>query len=83
MNEKIVRMLRAYERDPDDALIGEWRLEADAGALHEIFGLGSIDETYGSWPVAAQHVRELQTFVLGHEIDLSHFDYFVEAELEE
>jgi hypothetical protein len=78
----VLRSLVGYERDPVDALVGEWGLRGISLAeLQALFGAAADDPMYGSWPVRPEHVERLARAV-DHEIDLTTFDYFVEATAE-
>jgi hypothetical protein len=75
----ITRVLVAYERDPGEDLVGEWMLKGiDAAELRRLFGARDDDPMYDCWPVAREHVERL-TVAVDHELDLEHYDYFVEA----
>lgn len=72
-------VLIAFEKDPGEALIGEWPLDGISLAeLQQMFGLPVDEPLYDSYPVRAVDVPRLQE-TLSHEIDLEAFDYFVEA----
>jgi hypothetical protein len=72
-------VLIAFERDPGDALVGEWPLEGiDLTELREMFELPADEPLYDSYPVRAVDVPRLQETV-SHKIDLDAFEYFVEA----
>jgi hypothetical protein len=72
-------VLIAFEKDPGDALVGEWPLEGISLAeLQEVFGLPVDEPLYDSYPVRAGDVPRLQETV-SHQIDLEARDYFVEA----
>jgi hypothetical protein len=76
----VQRVLRAFERDPGEALIGTWPLKGiKLVELQELFKLPPDDPMYACYPVETRHVPRLQAAV-SHKIDLEAFDYFVEAD---
>jgi len=80
MNEtKIIRVLRWFEKDPNDSLVGEAELRnITVGELNRIFGEQPNDpKFYACHPVQAQHVPLLQHHTKTF-IDLTRYDYFIE-----
>jgi hypothetical protein len=72
-------VLIAFEKDPGDALVGEWPMEGISLAeLQEMFGLPMDEPLYDSYPVRLGDVPRIQETV-SHQIDLEARDYFVEA----
>jgi hypothetical protein len=79
MEVGITRVLVAFEREPGEELVAEWPLAGlEAPELRELFGAAGDDPMYDCWPVADEHVRRLGR-AAEHAIDLSRYDYFVEA----
>jgi hypothetical protein len=75
----IERVLTAFERDPDDGLVGEWSLQGiELPELQRLFGVLDDDPMYDCFRVEQKHVGRLQQAV-AHQIDLERFEYFVEA----
>jgi hypothetical protein len=73
-------MLRAFERDPRDDLVGEWEIAGVSLAeLQELFGVAPDNPMYDSFPVTEAQSAPLQR-ATGIEIDLHHYDYFVDAD---
>jgi hypothetical protein len=71
-------MLRALQRDPGDALVGEWPIRGlGLPELQELFG--ETNEMYDSYPVRQAQVAALER-ATGITLDLDRYDYFVDAD---
>ena len=74
------RMLRWFEKSTGDSLAGEAELcDVTLPDLQDIFGVPQGDPMYDCWPVRAEHLPALSPYV-PVPIDLTKFDYFVEAD---
>ena len=73
-------MLRWFEQDPGDKLIGEIELiGVSLSDLQKTFQVNSSNPMYDCWKVEEAHLA----FLVRHtnvEINLFKFDYFVEAD---
>jgi hypothetical protein len=75
----VIHTLRWYQREPGDALIGEATLgEVSLLELQGLFRRPELDPMYDCYPVTPSVIATLQRFV-SHRIDLTRYDYFVEA----
>lgn len=73
-------MLRWFEKDPSDNFVGETQLLGlSLPALQSVFGVEAENLMFDSWSVEDAHLEFLAKHV-DVEIDLSKFDYFVEAD---
>lgn len=73
-------MLRAFERDPRDDLVGEWGIAGVSLAdLQELFGVAADNPMYDSFAVSEAQREPLQR-AIGIKIDLHRYDYFVDAD---
>jgi hypothetical protein len=75
----VVRMLRWYERAPHDQLVGETAINAELDELQVLFGVTAVNPMYDCWPVGPTQAAVISA-AAGVPVDLSHFDYFVEAD---
>ena len=77
----VIRVMRWFEKDPDDSLIGETELcHITIDELNEIFGAQPDDpKFYACHPVEPQHLKMLQPHTETF-IDLTRYDYFVECD---
>lgn len=79
---QIERVIEWYEKDPDDALIGEEALRGlSLAELRDLFGIEEVSEDpamFNPYAVEPQHVGRMQKAVT-HRINLDHYDYFVAA----
>ncbi len=73
------RWLRWYELNGNNLVDEEQVTQASLAQLQEIFGTTPDDPMFECYPVAAQHIQRLATFV-SQPIELSRFAYFVEAD---
>ena len=71
-------MLRAYKRDPDDDLVGEWPISGLA--LRDMQALfGEEGEMLDSYPVREEQVQALEN-AARVPLDLDSYDYFVDGD---
>lgn len=76
---KVTRWLRWFERH-DDRFVGEKELRGiTLEELQAMFGVDIENPMYDCFKVEAAHVHSLER-VIDDRIDLTSFDYFVEAD---
>ena len=69
-------LLQGFEKDPGDALIGEWELRgAPLDALRRHFGVP--DNESMTSPIGPDDIAAVEPYLQGHTIDLERGDYFV------
>ena len=75
-----MRVLRWYEKNPRDRLVGQATL-SDVGLpeLQRLFDISVDDQMYDCYPVAQKHKEYLEQHV-DTEINLSKYDYFIECD---
>lgn len=77
---EIQRLVRWFEKEPGEALVGEAELQGiTLPELQALFGVPPTDPMYDCWPVRQEHVSRLSPY-LSVSIKLDLFDYFVEAD---
>jgi hypothetical protein len=76
----IERFIRWFEKDPGDALVGESELsKVSLSSLQKEFGVQPDNPMYDCFSVEPKHLDFLDKYC-DVDIDLSKFDYFIEAE---
>jgi hypothetical protein len=74
-----VRVLRWYEKEPGNELVGEAELlGVSLAELQKLFRVPAADQMYDCYPVDERHIEYLRQCVRS-EINLSKYDYFVEC----
>src|SRR2546423_465294 len=69
-------MFRAFKRETQDDLVGEWPIEGLSLAdIRELFAVSGDDHMYDSFPVTEKQVEPLRK-ATGVAIDLQRYDYF-------
>jgi hypothetical protein len=76
----INRYMAWFEKSPGESFIGKEDLtDITLSELQRIFSVQTDNPMYDCWPVRRKHIRLLQKHVR-HLIDLTMYDYFIEAE---
>lgn len=76
----VVRLLRWFEKDPGDRLVGEAvMLNAELEELQALFNVPSDNPMYDCWPVEPAQAPAISALA-AVPVDLSQFDYYVEAD---
>jgi hypothetical protein len=76
---RAIMLLRWYEKDPKDALVGDMVLEVKLRDLRKWFDLADSDDMIECYPVNSTQAR-LLSGAAKVKIDLDKYDYFVECQ---
>jgi len=76
----IKRVLRWYQKNPGDELVGEAEMqEVSLTDLQKLFEIQLDDPMYECYPVTQKHIEYLRQHI-DAEIDITKHDYFVECD---
>lgn len=74
------RLVRWYEKDPGNAMVGEAYLhDITLSKLQALFNVPAENPMYDCWPVRPEHLSALIPH-LSVQMELDRYEYFVEAD---
>jgi len=72
------RYIQWYDKVTERAVGSEELKEIELADLQNIFNVPTENPMYDSWEVEEKHIETLKKY-LSHSLDLSLYDYFIEA----